>query len=301
MSLGKGTVIVGLCATIVVVASAAGGAILAANMSSNNILSTTKPEEKSKLNGWQEKNGEWYYYKDDVTQTGWAQDNNNWFYLDNSGRMKLNWLQYKNKWYYLGSDGKMRTGWIQDQDKWYYLNNDGTMATNMTVDGCYLNENGIIADTPSKKAEIEIVQSDKQNTALSYRDAIATAINYAIRPYSYVTSVTFEKGTASYGEETFNLLIPRKANDGSKYVLFSNMPFKNINPAAPSDDIVAYATLRSDGVYEVRGQFLSSFSGNAVGGSFISRTSQHYKDDSSILVYPDGQVKIDGVVCKTLW
>lgn len=165
MSLSKGIIIAGISITIVVVGAAVGGAILAVNMSSNNVSNTTKSEEKTKLNGWQQKNGYWYYYKDDVTQTGWIQDNNNWYYLDDSGKMKLNWVQDKNKWYYLSSDGKMRTGWIQDQGKWYYLNSDGTIATNTTIDGCYLNESGIIVDTPAKKAKQEEAQNSSNSNA----------------------------------------------------------------------------------------------------------------------------------------
>lgn len=55
----------------------------------------------------------------------------------------------KNSWYYLGNDGKMRTGWIKDNGNWYYLNNDGTMATNTTIDNCYINEKGLIEETPN--------------------------------------------------------------------------------------------------------------------------------------------------------
>jgi hypothetical protein len=166
MAMNKTIIICGVVAGVVVV-GAAGGAILAVNMSSNNISSTTKAEEKVKLNGWQQKNGDWYYYKDDAAQTSWIQDNNNWYFLDDSGKMKLNWLQDKNKWFYLGSDGKMRTGWIQDQGKWYYLNSDGTMATNTTIDGCYLNENGIIIDTPAKTAT-----KSSEDNGFTYEDAI---------------------------------------------------------------------------------------------------------------------------------
>ncbi|MDU5721049.1 MAG: hypothetical protein E6Z86_02760 [Clostridium butyricum] len=259
MALNKTIVLSGVAAGIVVVASAVGGAIFAANMSSNNSVSTTSVEEKAKSNGWQEKNGSWYYYKDDVAQTGW----------------------------------------IKDQGNWYYLNSDGTMATNTKIDGYYLNEKGIMVNNLSETSQL-----DNKNTTLSYKDAIVKAINYEIGSYSYITSVKFEEGVESYGEDTFNLLIPKQADDSSKYVLFSNRPFKDVNPAVPEGkDIVAYANLRSDGVYEVRGQFLTSFSGKAEGGSFISRTSGsiYNKDDSSILVYPDGRVAADGFVCKDLF
>lgn len=167
MGTNKTIIICGAIAGVVVAASAAGGAIVAVNMSSNNVSSATKSEEKAKLNGWQQKNGDWYYYKDDVAQTGWIQDSDNWYYLDDYGKMKLNWVQDKNKWFYLGSDGKMRTGWIQDQSKWYYLKSDGTMATNTTIDGFYLNESGVMIDTPAKTAT-----KSSEDNGFTYDDAI---------------------------------------------------------------------------------------------------------------------------------
>lgn len=133
--MNKTLIIVGVISGIAVVSCAVGGAMLAINMqSSNDTEEASKApsvEVKEKLNGWKQKNSYWYYYKDDKEQTGWLQDNN--------------------KWYYLGNDGKMRTGWIQDADIWYYMNQDGTLATNTTIDGCYLNDKGLIEETPKPK------------------------------------------------------------------------------------------------------------------------------------------------------
>ncbi|WP_459481528.1 hypothetical protein [Clostridium saccharoperbutylacetonicum] len=159
--MGKNAIIFGIASAVVVIACGAGGAIYALNASSadsNSNKATANLElkkEQAKLNGWNQKDGAWYYYKDDKVQTGWVQDNGSWYYCDDSGKMKLNWLQDKNKWYYLGSDGKLRSGWIKDNDKWYYMNNDGTMAVNTTVDGNYINQNGVIEETPKPKAQQE--------------------------------------------------------------------------------------------------------------------------------------------------
>lgn len=153
--MNKTLIIVGVISGIAVVSCAVGGAMLAINMqSSNDTEEASKApsvEVKEKLNGWKQKNSYWYYYKDDKEQTGWLQDNN--------------------EWYYLGDDGKMRTGWIQDNSNWYYLNNDGTLATNTTIDGCYLNEKGLIQETPKaqvvEKHDNSIEKSDGSSHSVS--------------------------------------------------------------------------------------------------------------------------------------
>lgn len=99
--------------------------------------------------GWKQFPGDVWYHLN--TETGakdinWIQDTNNkWYYLDNiSGIMKRGWLYYNSAWYYLNSDGSMKTGWIKDNDgKWYYLYFNGEMATNTTIDGYYVNYNGV--------------------------------------------------------------------------------------------------------------------------------------------------------------
>jgi len=167
--MSKNALIVGVASAAVVIACGTGGAIYALDASSSDSTpskATTNYElkkEQAKLNGWNQKDGAWYYYKDDKAQAGWVQDSGSWYYCDDSGKMKLNWIQDKSKWYYLGSDGKLRTGWIKDNDKWYYMNNDGTMAVNTTVDGNYINGNGVIEETPKPKAQ-EAVSSNDGNT-----------------------------------------------------------------------------------------------------------------------------------------
>ncbi|MBW6410982.1 hypothetical protein KYD98_12835 [Clostridium sp. YB-6] len=172
MATDKMFVVGGIIAVIVVSGCAAGGAILASNMQTKNVESepvqSTAPV-KEKLNGWQQKGDNWYYYKDDKEQSGWLQD--------------------KNSWYYLGNDGKMRSGWIQDQENWYYLNSDGTMATNTTIDGCYLNEKGLIKETPKpKKIEESNKTSDKVNNGVTNAEEALNLIYSNDKVNSQLTS-----------------------------------------------------------------------------------------------------------------
>lgn len=45
-------------------------------------------------------------------------------------------------WGFADKNGKAYHGWVADNGKWYYIQN-GVMLTNTTVDGCYLDSNGV--------------------------------------------------------------------------------------------------------------------------------------------------------------
>ena len=154
-------IIWGITGAIVVVVVGAAAGVLAVNSSYRNThtlqvtqLKDDEHKEEVKLNGWKEEQGSWYFYKNNDKQKNWIED--------------------ENSWYYLGSDGKMRTGWIKDKDQWYYLNNDGTMATNVTIDGCYLNDEGIIEETPApaKTTNETISNNSSKSTTISPDRAI---------------------------------------------------------------------------------------------------------------------------------
>jgi glucan-binding YG repeat protein len=57
--------------------------------------------------------------------------------------MLTGWQQVDGKWYYLNPTGAMATGWINLEGKWYYLYGDGSMANSTTIDGYYVDENGV--------------------------------------------------------------------------------------------------------------------------------------------------------------
>ncbi|WP_459482603.1 hypothetical protein [Clostridium saccharoperbutylacetonicum] len=125
--MNKGIIIGGALAIVPVSSCAVGGAVLATKMESNN---NTPVQSNVKVTAEEVKEG---------------------------------WVKDKNSWYYLGDNGKMRTGWIKNKYQWYHLNTDGTMATNTTVDGCYLNSNGLIEDTPTKAKQSNRVSDDNSN------------------------------------------------------------------------------------------------------------------------------------------
>lgn len=81
-----------------------------------------------------------------VTEQGWQQKNGKWYYYDEQGKPKTGWLDWQGKRYYLQEDGSMKTGfWEITSDKifvydpyegrfgkkgeGYYFLEDGSMFT----------------------------------------------------------------------------------------------------------------------------------------------------------------------------
>jgi hypothetical protein len=183
--MNKGIIIGGALATVVISSCAVGGAILAAKMESNNntpVQSNVKVTAEEVKEGWIKENDSWHFYKNNVLQVDWVKD--------------------KNSWYYLGDDGKMRTGWIKNKDQWYYLNTDGTMATNTTVDGCYLNSNGLIEDTPTKAKQSNQVSDDNSNnnSNITYKTYTNKRFLFSI---DYPSNLQFMGGGANGGGADF--------------------------------------------------------------------------------------------------
>ena len=103
------------------------------------------------LTGWQTKNGHTYFLNSDGgMQTSWLKSGDLWYYLNQNpdgpeGALCQNvWIQYSDKSYFVDSKGVMVEGWYQIADNWYYFHpGDGSKAVNTTIDGFYVDANGI--------------------------------------------------------------------------------------------------------------------------------------------------------------
>lgn len=101
--------------------------------------------------GWEDINGEWYYFdKGGVMQTGWQKIGNQRYFLQDNGALARGW-QYcdeNSAWYYFDTQGNSKTGWLLDNGKWYYFNSNGTLNTSSSkeIDGerFYFYEDGAL-------------------------------------------------------------------------------------------------------------------------------------------------------------
>ena len=74
----------------------------------------------------------------------WNQNSDGNWKLTINGQAAVGWQQVGGKWYYLNQSGIMQTGWFKDTNgNWYCLNSNGEMACNETVDGYYVNADGV--------------------------------------------------------------------------------------------------------------------------------------------------------------
>lgn len=90
-------------------------------------------------NGWEKKDGKWFYYDNGTKAVGWKKivwsKGTNWFYFDSQGVMLTGWQTLK--WskgtnrFFFDSNGAMVTGWHKISNKWYYFNSSGAMLTGM--------------------------------------------------------------------------------------------------------------------------------------------------------------------------
>lgn len=103
------------------------------------------------LTGWQTKDGYTYFMDSSgAMQSGWVKSGEVWYYLNQTqggpfGSLCKNvWIQYSNNTYFVDSTGAMVQGWYQISGNWYYFYpGEGRRAVNTTVDGFYLDANGI--------------------------------------------------------------------------------------------------------------------------------------------------------------
>ena len=111
----------------------------------------------------------------------WKDYGNQWAYQFADGSWAYNWQKIDGSWYYFGSDGWMKTGWQKIDGAWYYFYGSGEMAANTTIDGCYLDANG--------------VWQEKQEPAGADR-----WVDYGNNRWAY----QFADGSWAYGQQTID-------------------------------------------------------------------------------------------------
>ena len=116
----------------------------------------------------------------------------------------------------------MRTGWIKDKDQWYYLNKDGTMATNVTIDGCYLNDEGIIEETPAPAPT-----KTNSNTKSSNNSQTSSSSGYAVTSAEQAEQIVRNQDSAyiqNSNPSNYNIRFARISEGSQSYGSTWNIP-----------------------------------------------------------------------------
>ena len=97
----------------------------------------------------------WHYYGADFKSVkGYQTISEKKYYFNKYGILSEGWKRrtldedvtanYKDKkLYYFGEDGAIKEGWVNYNGKWYYIYSDGLVAIDTTIDGYYVNKNGV--------------------------------------------------------------------------------------------------------------------------------------------------------------
>ena len=89
----------------------------------------TEPTDPPVIEGWQEVDGEQFFYVENVPVTGWQQLDGVQYYFAENGAMQTGFLTLDNHTYYLGTDGKMVVGNTEVDGVFYSFTSSGQQIT----------------------------------------------------------------------------------------------------------------------------------------------------------------------------
>lgn len=107
------------------------------------IIKTLKPQ---KFTGQYDDQFKIYYVGEDgKLVSNWKYINECWYYFDSDYTIKMNgWLAHYSDWYYFRDYQMVMNEWYAtNHGRWYYLDSNGKMVRSQSVDGCWLNAQGI--------------------------------------------------------------------------------------------------------------------------------------------------------------
>lgn len=89
-------------------------------------------------------NNLYYAAENGQLANSWKMIANDWYFFEKDGRAANRWVAHYNDWYKIENGMMLCNQWIAtSMGRWYYVGHNGAMVRNQSVDGCYLNAEGI--------------------------------------------------------------------------------------------------------------------------------------------------------------
>lgn len=130
----------------------------------------------------------------------WQQNNKGWWYSNNNS-YSVGWEQIDGNWYYFKYDGYMKTGWIKYDDTWYYLGSSGAVDNSKTTkvipvqytyDQCKQIASAYFSNSHQSGYKFKIVSDEKLYDDGKYIFTIYSANGNQQLDYFAVNAVTSE-------------------------------------------------------------------------------------------------------------
>ncbi len=183
------------------------------------------------VTGWQDIDGNRYYFGDDcLLRTGWQTINGDTYFFRPDGTMHSGWLELDGSQYYLFEDGTLATDWQIIEGKVYYLGTDGAMVTGLAeIEGetYLLNKQGLIT-SDWEQIDEKLYYADDQGRPVTGWTKINGVPHYfedtGIAASGWVeldgfTHYFYTNGAAAQGEMTIDGKLYRFASNGQLITL----------------------------------------------------------------------------------
>lgn len=142
------------------------------NINTKNLQATSSAHNEIKATSTEsDTNATFENKKEETKLTGWQNSNGNYYYYDSNGNKETGWVNDNGTYYYLNTLGIMQTGWVQDTGKWYYLNKNGSMAHDTTIDGYNLASNGVMQEKAVINTQTNTSNNNSASTSSSFGNA----------------------------------------------------------------------------------------------------------------------------------
>lgn len=113
------------------------------------------------------------------------------------------WKQDSKGWWYAEGNSSYATGWRHIGGNWYYFYSNGYMAKDVTIDGCYINDNGLWESQVNQLINSELIKNVSIQNPSFYIECSGIGVN--INDIGSIVEHEIDKLKISNSYEMYNV------------------------------------------------------------------------------------------------